>query len=326
MLRLPKLQWLAPKTFAAAARMLAQAGPEALALAGGTDVLPKLKRRQARQRLLVDLSGIEGFRGVRRRAKRVAIGAGTRIADLLRSPKLLGFHALREAAACVATPQIRNAATVGGNLALHTRCHYYDQSGSWRAAQGFCLKTDDGAPCRAAPGSGRCLALAAADLPPALLALDARVRLIGPDGEREVLLAEIYQDDGCRPLRLQPGELIAEVLLDPRPRRSTYRKLRRRGSFDFASLGVAVALGMRGEEVADCRIVLAGLASAPISADEAGSLLAGGRPTPERIAAAAAAAARQARPVENSEFTAAYRRRMTGVFVSRALRELTGLP
>ena len=325
MLRLPKICIVSPLSLAEAARLLAEAGPEGAAFAGGTDLVPKLKRRQLRPRTLVDLSRVKGFSGVKRRGDRVVIGAGTRIEDLLESPVLASLTALREAAACVATPQIRSSATVGGNLALDTRCSFYDQSGSWREASGFCLKTDQEAPCRAAVGSDRCFAVASGDLQPALIALGANVRIVGLAGEREAALESIYQDTGARFLRLAPGELIAAVELDLSPRLSTYRKLRRRGSFDFAALGVAVSLQMKGGVVSACRIVLGALASSPIIADEAAALMAGGKPTLERVSAAASAAVRRARPVANADFPAAYRRRMAGVFVARALRELTGL-
>lgn len=325
MLRLPKIRLVSPRSLAAAARLLAEAGPEGAALAGGTDLVPKLKRRQLRPRTLVDLSLVRGFSGVERRGGRAVIGAGTTIDYLLESPVLARLGALREAAALVATPQIRSSATVGGNLALDTRCSFYDQSGSWREAQGFCLKTDQEAPCRTAAGSESCFAVASGDLAPALIALGARVRLVGPAGGREAALEEIYQDVGSRSLRLGPGELIAAVELDLSPRLSAYRKLRRRGSFDFAALGVAVSLQMKDGEVSACRIVLGALASSPIVADEAAAIMTGGKPTLERAAEAARAAARRARPVENADFPAAYRRRMAGVFVARALRDLTGL-
>lgn len=325
MLRLPKIRLVSPRSLVEASRLLAEAGPEAMALAGGTDLVPKLKRRQLRPRTLVDLSRIKGFSGVKRHGGRVVIGAGTRIEELLENPLLEGFTALREAAACIATPQIRSTATVGGNLALDTRCVYYDQSGSWRQAQGFCLKTDQGAPCRAAGGSERCFAVASGDLAAALIALGAQVSLAGPDGEREAALETIYRNSGCSPLQLGPGELIAAVELDAGPQLSTYRKLRRRGSFDFAALGVAVSLRMKEREVDACRVVLGALASAPIVVDEAGRIMVGSTPSLELVEAAARAAVLRARPVENADFPAAYRRRMAGVFVARALRDLTDL-
>ena len=325
MLRLPKIRLISPRSLAEAACLLAEGGSDAMALAGGTDLVPKLKRRQLRPRTIVDLSRVEGFCGIERRGGRVVIGAGTRIEELLRSCVLTRFRVLREAAACMATPQIRSAATVGGNLALDTRCCFYDQSEAWRQSLGFCLKTDQEAPCRAAVGSRRCFAVSSGDLPPALIALGARVRLVGPAGEREAALEKLYQDTGCRPLRLGPGELIAAVEFDTSQRRSTYRKLRRRGSFDFAALSVAVSLRLRGREVDSCRIVLGALASEPIIADEAGRLMEGSAPTLERVEEAARAAVRRARPVENADFPAAYRRRMAGVFVARALRDLTDL-
>ncbi|MBI4345626.1 MAG: FAD binding domain-containing protein, partial [Elusimicrobia bacterium] len=300
MLRLPKVRVVAPRSLAEASRLLAEGGAGARLFSGGTDVVPKLKRRQLSARTLVDLGAVPGYGGIRRRGGRLVIGAGTRIAELaeLSEP---GLAALREAAASVATPQIRAQATLGGNLALETRCTFYDQSDSWRQAQGFCLKTHADAPCRAAPGSTRCWSVSSGDLPPALIALGARVRVVGEGGEREAALEDLYQDDGCAPLRLATGELIASVSLEPAARRSTYRKLRRRGSFDFASLGVAVAVTSTGGVVADCRVVLGGLGSGPLVAEEAAACLRGCEPTARRIDDAAEAA-RRVRPVENGEF------------------------
>ncbi len=326
MLRVPEIRIVAPKSLREAARILKKAGPRGCALSGGTDLIPKLKRGQQLPNILVDLGVIPGLDRVERSGGEVVIGARTTIASLIRSPLLSGFGALREAAACVASPQIRNLATVGGNLTVDTRCCFYDQGEGWRKSQGFCMKTTAGAPCRVAPKSPHCLAISSGDLPPALIALGARVRIQGPAGERELALEDIYRDVGCDFLKLRSDEIISAILLKPAPSYSTYRKLRRRESFDFPSMSIAAALEYRGGVARNVRIVLGSVASAPLLAVEAAALLEGKRPTRERIDAAAIAALRLAKPVENADFTAAYRRRMVKVFVARALKDLTSPP
>jgi 4-hydroxybenzoyl-CoA reductase subunit beta len=217
--------------------------------------------------------------------------------------------------------------TIGGNLCVDTRCNYYNQSYEWRRAIGFCMKRD-GDVCLVAPGSPRCVAVASSDTAPALMALGATVVLAGPDGERTEPVAALYRDDGMAYLAKRPDEILTAILLPPvNGLRSTYWKLRRRGSFDFPILGVAAALVL-GEDgtCADARIVLGAVASRPVEATEAAHLLVGRRLTPELIEEAAAAAYRPAKPLDNTDLTLAYRKRMARVFVSRALRELAGLP
>jgi 4-hydroxybenzoyl-CoA reductase subunit beta len=236
-----------------------------------------------------------------------------------------GLTALAQAASFVATPQIRNMATLGGNLCLDTRCNYYDQSYEWRKAIGFCLKKD-GTTCWVAPGSAKCMAVSSTDTAPALMALGARVRLISRLGEREVPLAELYQNDGIYYMKRQPNELLTEVLLDSsRGWKSTYWKLRRRGSFDFPVLSVAAAARFsKTGVVEDARIVVGSAACLPLLAREAAKFLVGRPLNHEAIAEAAALTARIAKPLDNTDFDMTWRKRVTAEFATNALRELRG--
>jgi 4-hydroxybenzoyl-CoA reductase subunit beta len=148
--------------------------------------------------------------------------------------------------------------------------------------------------------------------------------LVGPRGERTLPVAALYLDDGIAYLAKQRDEILAEVRLPPADgRRSVYRKLRRRGSFDFPILGVAIALQQDADgTIRDARIALGAVASHPIEATEAARLLEGQRPTPELLEAAAAAAARWAKPLDNADLTISYRKQMAPVYVRRALEEL----
>ncbi|MEK7386871.1 MAG: FAD binding domain-containing protein, partial [candidate division NC10 bacterium] len=220
---------------------------------------------------------------------------------------------------------LRNMGTLGCNVCVDTRCNYYIQSYEWRKAVGFCMKKD-GDICLVAPRSARCWAVSSSDTAPVLWSLGARVRLVAASGERTVPVSALYQDDGIAYLAKQPGEILAEVLLPPADGwKSAYLKLRRRGSIDFPVLGVAVALRLEGARVGEARIVLGAVASTPRPAAEAAAALAGERLTPELIARVADLAAGPSKPLDNTDFTHPYRKKMTRVFVARALRAIAGL-
>jgi 4-hydroxybenzoyl-CoA reductase subunit beta len=307
---------------------MADHGSEAMLVAGGTDLYPNMKRRQFEPTVLVGLRGIRDLVGVRRPAGGgLVIAAGTTLTAVSRHPEVrAAYAALATAAGAVSTPQLRNMGTLGGNVCVDTRCNYYNQSYQWRKAVNFCMKKD-GEICLVAPGSPRCWAVSSSDTAPALWSLGARVRLAGPAGERIIPISALYQDDGIQYLTKQPGEIVTDIVLPPAEGvRSVYLKLRRRGSFDFPVLGVAATLHMDGEVVRDARIVLGAVASLPREAPEAARLLAGQRLTAELIDRAAAAAARPAKPLDNTDLTHPYRKKMTRVFVARALRRLAGLP
>jgi 4-hydroxybenzoyl-CoA reductase subunit beta len=216
-------------------------------------------------------------------------------------------------------------ATLGGNLCLDTRCNYYDQSYEWRKAINFCMKKD-GVTCWVAPSSPKCMAVSCTDTAPALMALGARVRLVSQSGEREISLAELYNNDGMNYLHRKPDEILAEVLLDSlHGWRSTYWKLRRRGSFDFPVLSVAAAARFGKNGVVDeTRIVIGSAASRPLVAEEAARFLVGRSLTTETIVEAAALAARIAKPLDNTDFDMSWRKKVTAEFVTYALRELRG--
>jgi len=158
-----------------------------------------------------------------------------------------------------------------------------------------------------------------------LWSLGARVRLAGPGGERTVPVAALYRDDGIEYLAKRADEIVTEIVLPPADGwRSAYLKLRRRGSFDFPILGVAAALRLEGDVVREARIVLGAVASLPREAPKAAAVLVGQRLTAETIEAAADAAAGPAKPLDNTDLTHPYRKKVTRVYVARALARLAG--
>ena len=328
MMRLPPFRYLAPVSVTDAVKLMADHGPEAMLVAGGTDLYPNMKRRQFEPSVLVGLRGVRDLAGVRPAASGgLAIGAGTTLTAVSRHAQVRDrYDALATAAGVVSTPQLRNMGTLGGNVCVDTRCNYYNQSYQWRKAVNFCMKKD-GEICLVAPGSSRCWAVSSSDTAPVLWSLGASVRLAGPGGERTIPISALYRDDGIQYLAKQPGDIVTEIVLPPADGlRSVYLKLRRRGSFDFPVLGVAAAVRMDGETVREARIVLGAVASLPREAGAASALLVGQRLTPELIERAAEAAYRPAKPLDNTDFGHPYRKKMTRVFVARALRRLAGLP
>ncbi len=196
--------------------------------------------------------------------------------------------------------------TLGGNLCLDTRCNYYDQSYEWRKAIDFCMKKD-GAICWVAPSSPRCWAVSSSDIAPVAVAIGAELLLVGPGGERVVPAARFYENDGIDHLSKQPDEILVEVRLPaPDGWDAVYAKLRRRD----------------GRRVAEARVVLGGVASRPQEVPEAAAALAGTTLAADAIAAAAEAAYRPAKPLDNTDFDLSWRKQMTRVYVTRALEEL----
>jgi 4-hydroxybenzoyl-CoA reductase subunit beta len=322
MMRLPRFRYVAPRTLAEACRILAAEGPDAQVVAGGTDLLPNMKRRQQAPKIVVGLRNIAELAG-HEVGSEARLGAGTTLSRLARDPALRqGWRALAMAAHSVATPHIRNMGTIGGNLCLDTRCNYYDQSFEWRRSIDFCMKKD-GEVCWVAPGSPRCWAVSSTDCAPALLALDARVRVASPRGDRTIALDALYHDDGIKYLTIAKDEILAEVTIPRHSEwRSTYLKCRRRGSFDFPILSVAAAAKVADGVVEEARIVLGAVGSRPKVADV--KWLAGRRLDDEGIAEAADEISKLAKPLDNTDLNLSWRKRVARDYVAAALRELRG--
>jgi 4-hydroxybenzoyl-CoA reductase subunit beta len=325
MIRLPPFRFRAPASIEDAAAWLAESPSDTMLIAGGTDVVPNMKRRQQVPATLIALRHIAALRSIRN-GDGFRIGAGVTLTDLVRDDRLrTGCTGLWQAAAQIATPHLRNMGTLGGNLCLDTRCTYYDQSLEWRKAIGYCMKKD-GEICWVATSSKRCLAVSSTDAAPMLLALGARVRLVSARGERLLDVADLYQNDGMQYLTRRPDEILTEIdVPDQAGWRSAYWKLRRRGSFDFpvASVGAAVRLEPDGR-VADSRLALGAVASRPLLSPKAAALLAGQRLTDETIAAAAEAAYDIAKPMDNTDFELVWRKKIIRSLVTHALREIRG--
>ena len=323
MLRLPPFEYVRAESPRHAAQVMAERAGDAMLLAGGTDLLPNLKRRQFDAPVLVAIGHLESLRTLSANGE-LSIGAGVRLDALARHAAVQGAASgLVQAVRQIANPQIQRQGTIGGNLCVDTRCNYYNQTHEWRESIGFCMKRE-GDVCLVAPGSSKCWAVSSSDAAPMLIALDARVVLEGPDGDRDIPLAALYQDDGIEYLTRRPEELISKVLVPLRPDvRSTYRKVRRRGSFDFPILGVALALRFDGGEVREARLALSGVHTHPVVVD-VDAVLEGRALGSDRIDEVADAAYKAATPLDNVDLMYHWRKKMVRVEVRRAFEDLLG--
>lgn len=324
MLRLPRFRYLAPQSLGEALSLLREHDGDIRVMAGGSGLLPSMKHRLFTPKYILDLKSIPGLDQIKDGSSgEVRIGPLTTMTALEESPVIKKcFPGLSQAADSVAAKQIKNIGTIGGNIALDTRCSYFNQSQFSRKSIKRCLKLG-GKVCHVVKGGKKCYAYFAADTVPVLIALGAQVTIKNSEGERHCDLKEIYTQDGKAPNALKPGDLITAItILIPQGRSgNAYKKLRLRESMDFPLVGSAVQITMDGDLCQDANIVLGAVGSGPIEAEEAEKLLKAKPITEELIEEVGELAQKASRPVANAATSPGYRREMAGVFTKRAIKE-----
>ena len=321
MAALSDFRLLRPASAADAVRLRGE-HPASRYIAGGTDLLPNMRRGLVTAEAIIDLGGVAELAELRVVDDALHVGAGVTLATLAGDPVVQArLPALAQAAASVAGPTHRTAATLGGNLCLDTRCMYYNQSEPWRQAIQNCMKIA-GDICRVATKSHRCWAAFSGDVAPALLALDAEVQVLGPPGPRSLRLSDFYHDDGMAWLSLAADELLVSVrvpLSDGWV--SAYEKLQVRGAIDFPLTGVAVALRREGDLIGDLRVACTGVSSRPELIGGLEALT--GKPFDDAtLASVERQIKRGTQPMETTVTSVSYRRRVTPVLARRLLRRL----
>ncbi|TCK24519.1 FAD binding domain-containing protein [Pseudonocardia endophytica] len=311
------------------------ADPGAAFLAGGTNLVDHLKLGIADPTTLVDVTRLTSRAITDLDDGGVRIGAGVRNSDLAAHPRVRAeFPALAQAVLAGASGQLRNMATTGGNLLQRTRCAYFADPTT------PCTKRSAGEVCSARTGWARyhailgadgsaCVATHPSDMAVALLALDARVHVLGPDGERTIPLADLHRlpgDDPTRDTVLEHGELITAVDVPAAPiaANSAYRKVRDRASYAFALVSVAAALDVSDGVVRDVRIALGGVAHKPWRATAAEQALRGRPATDEEFRAAAQVELAAAAAVDSPVAGNAFKIPLVAATVTTTLRQLAG--
>jgi len=317
---LHELRTVRPASVDDATRALVEDGAQPLA--GGTDLLPNLRRGIGAPRTLVDLTAVAALGTIALQPDgSVRLGAATTLAALARDAAVCaGWPVLAKAAGLVAGPTHRESATLGGNLCQDTRCVFYNQSDWWRAGNGYCLKYR-GDKCHVVVKSDRCYATYHGDVAPALIVLDARAEIAGPGGVRTLPLAALFVEDGARRLTLAPGEWLTAIVVPAmNDWRADYAKARVRDAVDFPLAGVAVALRREGDRLAGLRVAITGTNSAPLVVPTEG--VTGRAWDAEAAATLAKAVQATANVLSTTVAPVKYRRRMLQALVRRLTDEL----
>jgi xanthine dehydrogenase YagS FAD-binding subunit len=301
-------------TLEAAVQAFTAVGGHVRYIAGGTTLYDLMKLGVEQPAHLIDLTGIADLSAIETGGDVLRFGAMALMSDVAYTPAVhRGYPVLSESLLKAASQQLRNMATVGGNLLQRTRCSYF------RAGNGVypCNKRLPGSGCAAIGGIDRgqailgasdaCNAVSAGDWPVALIALNAEIEVFGPEGRRTLPVADLHRLPGDAPeqeFTLKPGEVIAAIIVPKTAvgRASTYHKIRDRESFAFALASAAVALETDGAVVRDVRIALGGVATVPWRAQHAESVVRGKQLTSELALEAGRAAFQNARPGLHNAF------------------------
>lgn len=319
---MPEFELLKPATVEEAVA-LRVARDDARFLSGGTDIVPNIRRGIVEPGALIELAGIAEMGAIEvGDGGELTIGGAVTLAVLETDPRIAeNFPAIAKAAAEVAASSHRNVATIGGNLCLDTRCVFYNQSEWWRASNNYCLKYR-GDICHVAPKSKRCFAAFSGDLAPALMIHEAFVDLVGPNGRRTLLLADMYRDDGAAHLVIDKDEILTSVQVPANDGWTAgYGKVRVRSSIDFPLAGIAIALKRDGAKLKDLRVAVTGLDSRPLRIEGTDALV-GQAFGDDLLAALAGLLPKQIQPMTSTFTSPGYRRRVSTNLIQSLAREL----
>ncbi len=309
-----------PATVQDAVALLGTRWGQADVLAGGTDLISCMKEHLHTPKRVVNIKNIKELEGISKTAGGLRIGALVTMDELANSAEVKGeFKSLSEAAGGIPSPQIRHMGTVGGDLCQRPRCWYYRNGmGLLAMKDGKSLVPDGENRYHAIFGSGPAYFVSASSLGPALVALNAKVKLVGPKGAREVPVASFFvapKDENSREIVLQPNEILTEILVPAGATHSSTYEVRQKEALDWPLAAASVALTMKGAVVGSARIVLGHVAATPWHAVEAEKALAGKAVNTASAEAVAKAAVADAKPLSQN----AYKVTLARTAVKRAL-------
>lgn len=298
--------------------------PDACLIAGGTDRIPRVTQKIESYPLYILLDGIPGLKGIRQTEDGgYVIGAMTTLTEIAEAPLAAGANALACAASKVASPQIRNQGTIGGNLLQENRCIYFNQSVSWRRAE-CCFKLG-GDRCYQYRGSKECVALLQSDTAPALMALGGTVILEGARGRRETAVDDLYLNRGRNNKAVEKDEVLVEVRIPSLEHvRSAYVRETIRGSIDFPLISCAAAFRMEGDVIAEAKVVIGSAGPRPSHAEASEQLLQGKRlsEAAELLPEVVEKAKTKILPFRDSRVDGPARKALGGSAIQRAIEQL----
>ena len=322
-MRLPKFEYLAPKTLNEAAKALASGTKGSVLLAGGTDLLVNMKHRVLQPKYVINLKTIPKLAYFSKGKEGWRIGALTTLHLIASSPMIQeSFPVLSQAAREVGAYAHQAMGTLGGNLCQENRCRFYNQSAFWRGVRPPCYKAG-GKVCHLVKKPGECHSTYCGDMAPVLIALDAQIKVVGPHRERIFPLGKLYTHDGKRPLSLKKGEILKEVLLPPSSGKTLYLKWRRRESIEFPILSLALHLEKdRNERIQKARMIFSGVGSGPVETLEAEKMLKDAPLNDQTIEKVSDQVFKEISPMRTSLYSPAYKRKMAGILVRQALEKI----
>jgi len=279
---MPKTSFVQVASLSEACR-LSRENPQSFFMAGGTDLLILKRNRLIHPQPILYLKNISGLAEIRPEANGgLRVGALATLEAVAKHPLIQQeYPLLAQAALAVASPQIRNKATIGGNICLNSRCWFFNRSPFWRMEYPECRKASGGNKCYVVPQSRKgCFALQSGDTVGPLVALGAKLRLVSDQGERILDIEDFFLGDGIRHLALQRGEILTEVVLPQPRRRGIFFKFRPQNNLDFATFNLTLFLPQEGE---GSKIVVASVASKPLRARKAEAIFDQGAPAEEVV-------------------------------------------
>jgi 4-hydroxybenzoyl-CoA reductase subunit beta len=300
---------------------------EAKIKAGGTDLLVKMKKETMGLKHLINLKNIEELIYINHLPKKgLTIGALTTLSEIEGSPIIKDkFNILLQSASKVASPQIRNRATIGGNICLDSRCPYYNQSRQWLDTLEACYKRG-GNHCHVLTNGRKCYSIFSSDTVPALIVLNARVKLMNSERERFVPIEDFYTGVGMKVNKILPSEILTEIQIPEVNERakSTYLKLSERGELDFPILGIAVLCILNKNEIfEEVNVAVIGMGPSPIKLSKIGELLKGQKFDSEMIQKVCNEIPGMVHPISNAFGWAHYKTKILPSFVARGITEAT---
>jgi len=329
-MRLPKFEYLAPRTLREAANALASDTKGSVLLAGGTDLLVNMKHRVIQPKQVINLKAIPKLTYISNGKDGLKIGALTTLHALASSPVIQGkYPVLSQAANEVGGYAHQMMGTIGGNLCQGNRCRFYNQSAFWRSVRPLCYKAG-GEICHvvpARPAGGRkpreCHSAYCGDMAPVLIALDSQIKVSGPSGERTFPLKKLYTRNGKKPLSLKRGEILKEVLVPLPSGKTLYLKWRLRGSLEFPIVSLALHTEINGDgAINSSKIVFSGVGSGPMEATEAEKMLKDSYLNEGMIEKVSNQAVKEISPMRTSTHSPAYKRKMAGILLRQAFEQL----
>jgi 4-hydroxybenzoyl-CoA reductase subunit beta len=321
-MRLPQFEYLEPKSIKEASEALAVDPQGSVLLAGGTDLLVNMKHRIIQPTRVINLKSIPKLVYISSNRDGLKIGALTTLHDLAISQLLKEkYPFLSQAAQEVGAYSHQVMGTIGGNLCQANRCRFYNQSLFWRSARALCYKAG-GDVCHVVKKTRECHSTYCGDMAAVLIAANAQIKVVGSKGERSFPLKKLYTGNGKKPLSLKKGDILKEVFLPPPSGRTLYVKWRLRDSLEYPIISVATNLEGNGKgEIKRARIIFSSVGPRPVEALEAEKMLKGAALDGQMIEKVADQAIKEISPMRTSIHSPAYKRKMAGILLRKALEE-----